>query len=107
METQLASAILKELGHPTRLSIYRQLVKVGKGGISVGELQKILGVAPSTLSHHISSLVAVDLVKQTRDGRTLFCTAQYETLNDLIFFLSAECCADKHLSNLNARLESE
>ena len=97
MDIETAAAALKELGHPTRLSIYKRLVKAGENGLPVGELQKELEVAPSTLSHHISALVSVDLVKQKREGRILFCTAQYEMLDDIITFLSEECCKDQYI----------
>ena len=39
-----AAKILKDLGYPTRLQVYKQLVKVGKKGVPVGELQEKLGV---------------------------------------------------------------
>ncbi len=94
MELDKAAALLKELGHSTRLRIYKRLVTAGSDGLSVGTLKEELDIPGSTLSHHISALVAVSLIKQTRDGRTLFCTAQYETLQDLLSFLTDQCCAD-------------
>lgn len=95
MDTATAAAALKELGHSTRLGIYKRLVKAGHEGLPVGTVQKDLGIPPSTLSHHISALVSVGLVKQVRDGRILYCTAQYETLNEIIAFLMDECCGDE------------
>ncbi len=94
MKLEKAAALLKELGHSTRLKIYRRLVTAGTSGLSVGTLQKELDIPGSTLSHHISALVAVCLVKQRRDGRTLYCTAQYSTLEHLLNFLTNQCCAD-------------
>ncbi len=95
MNTETIASTLKELGHPTRLGIYKRLVKAGEGGLSVGELQKDLDVPSSTLSHHIAALVSVGLVKQTREGRVLNCTAQYDVLRDIIAFLMDECCQDQ------------
>lgn len=95
MDIETVASALKELGHPTRLGIYKRLVKAGEDGLPVGELQKDLDVPPSTLSHHISALVSVGLLKQTREGRILHCTAQYEVLNDIIAFLMEECCLDQ------------
>ncbi len=89
---------LKELGHPTRLLIYRQLVKSGEQGIPVGELQKRLIIPHSTLSHHIAALVSVGLVTQNREGRTLYCLPQYDRLKDIIHFLIEECCQDEQHS---------
>ncbi len=93
MELDIAAALLKELGHPTRLSIYRQLVVAGEQGLAVGEVQKELNIPASTLSHHISALVAVGLVKQRREGRTLYCTTQYATLEKLLHFMTDQCCS--------------
>lgn len=95
MDIDTVAAALKELGHPTRLEVYKRLVKAGENGLPVGELQKGLDVPASTLSHHISALVSVGLVKQTREGRVLQCTAQYEVLNQIIAFLMEECCVDE------------
>jgi DNA-binding transcriptional ArsR family regulator len=92
MEHQDAAKILRELGNTTRLAIFRYLVKVGHEGVSVGQIQKELEIPGSTLSHHISRLVSVGLIKQDRSSRTLFCSAQYDNLQRLIDFLQSECC---------------
>lgn len=41
-------------------------------------------------------LVSVSLVRQERQGRTLFCHACYDNLAALIAFLTEECCADEY-----------
>ncbi len=93
MKIDKAAAQLVELGHVTRLEIYRILVKAGHAGLPVSAIQERLSVPASTLSHHISRLVRVGLVSQTREGRVLRCNAQYQELNSLIAFLSEECCS--------------
>jgi len=92
MEHKGAARRLGELGNTTRLAIFRYLVKVGPDGVPVGQIQKALGVPGSTLSHHISRLVSAGLIKQDRESRTLYCTAQYDALRELIDFLQSECC---------------
>jgi len=92
MEHEDAAKRLGELGNTTRLSIFRYLVKVGPDGVPVGQIQKALGIPGSTLSHHISRLVSVGLIKQDRESRTLYCNAQYDALRELIDFLQSECC---------------
>ena len=92
MEHQDAAKRLGELGNTTRLAIFRYLVKVGHQGVPVGQIQKALDIPGSTLSHHIARLVSVGLVRQDRESRTLYCTAQYEALQELIDFLQSECC---------------
>lgn len=94
MELEDVANALKELGHPTRLFIFRHLVKAGERGMPVGELQKELAIPASTLSHHISALVSVGLVKQNRESRTLMCVSQYDVLEGIISFLREECCVN-------------
>ena len=72
-----AAARLEALGNPTRLAVYRLLVRAGEDGLSVGQLQKRLKLAGSTLSHHLRALITVDLVSQERQGTTLTCRANF------------------------------
>jgi len=92
MNVEVAAKALKELGHPTRLSIFKLLVKSGHQGLPVGSIQENLDIPNSTLSHHIAKLVSVQLVEQQREGRVLTCIPKYEVLNQLIDFLGEECC---------------
>jgi DNA-binding transcriptional ArsR family regulator len=92
VEHEDAAKRLSELGNTTRLAIFRYLVKVGPDGVPVGQIQKALGIPGSTLSHHIARLMSVGLIKQDRASRTLYCTAQYAALRELIDFLQSECC---------------
>ncbi len=94
MKLDDAAAHLEALGNPTRLKIYRALVRAGNAGLAVGRLQDKLKIAPSTLSHHIKALVVVGLVNQVRDSTTLVCHANYDVMRGLVDFLVAECCAD-------------
>src|SRR5215213_7647491 len=94
MKIDDAAAHLEALGNPTRLKIYRALIRAGGAGLAVGRLQEKLKIAPSTLSHHIKALVVVGLVTQVRDATTLVCHANYEVMRELVGFLVAECCTE-------------
>lgn len=96
MQYQKAADCMGELGSPIRLRIFHFLVKAGPDGAPVGEIQSVLRIPSSTLSHHISRLVAVGLVRQRRQGRTLFCHPEVKTLERLIEFLLSECCKRSH-----------
>ena len=98
MNIEVIAKALKELGHPTRLTIYRSVVRAGYQGIAVGGLQEQLSIPGSTLSHHISSLASAGLISQRREGRTLYCVAKFEQLQTVIGFLQDECCADEGCS---------
>jgi len=95
MQIEIAAKRLAELGHTTRLEIFRFLVKGGHQGVPVGEIQEALGVPGSTLSHHLNRLISVGLVVQRREGRTLYCVPQYAELDALIGFLKEECCVNE------------
>jgi DNA-binding transcriptional ArsR family regulator len=94
MKIDDAANRLEALGNPTRLKIYRALVRAGHAGMAVGRLQERLKVPASTLSHHVKTLLSVGLISQVREGTTLVCHAEYDTMRGLVDFLVAECCAD-------------
>ena len=94
MKLEAAASYLEALGNPTRLKIYRALVRAGEDGLPVGRLQEKLKIAPSTLSHHIEALVIVGLITQEREATTLVCHTNYAVMQGLVDFLVAECCAD-------------
>jgi len=94
MQVERAAAHLEALGNPTRLRVYRLLIRAGDSGLPVGKLQERLDIAASTLSHHLKTLVIGGLVTQERAVTTLICRANYTVMNELIGFLVNECCAD-------------
>jgi ArsR family transcriptional regulator len=94
MKVETTAKQLEALGNPTRLKLYRALVRAGAGGLPVGRLQEKLKIAASTLSHHLHRLILTGLVTQERQGTTLICRANYPAMRALIGFLADECCAD-------------
>jgi DNA-binding transcriptional ArsR family regulator len=84
---------LAALGHDARLSIFRLLVKAGDDGLRVGDIGAHLGLAPSTLAHHLSTLVDAGLVVQDRRGREVFNRVDYPAMRAVLGFLTSECCA--------------
>jgi ArsR family transcriptional regulator, arsenate/arsenite/antimonite-responsive transcriptional repressor len=94
MKLEKAAAQLEALGNPTRLQVYRMLVRAGDPGLPVGRLQQKLGIAGSTLSHHLHRLILTGLVTQERQATTLICRANYPVMNALLGYLADECCAD-------------
>jgi DNA-binding transcriptional ArsR family regulator len=94
MKLEQAAEQLEALGNPTRLKVYRALVRAGDEGLPVGRLQKKLGIAGSTLSHHLHRLILTGLVTQERQMTTLICRANYPAMNGLVGFLVDECCVE-------------
>ena len=106
MKVDEAAARLEALGNPTRLKIYRMLVRAGDPGLSVGKLQSRLSIPGSTLSHHLKTLIIVGLVSQERDATTLICRANYSVMRGLVQFLVAECCTEADCASLRQQTES-
>ena len=76
---------LNALGNPTRLSIFRLLVRAGEAGLSVGSVQAELAIPGSTLTHHLKHLLSVGLIHQERHGTTLLCRADFDQMNAAIW----------------------
>jgi DNA-binding transcriptional ArsR family regulator len=106
MKLEDAAARLEALGNPTRLRIYRTLVKAGGPGLPVGKLQSRLGVPPSTLSHHLKTLLIVGLITQERDATTLYCKANYTVMRGLVGFLVDECCTEADCASIRQQADT-
>jgi len=89
---QQAVAALAALSNVTRLRLFRVLVKAGRNGLNVGELQRLLDQPASTLAHHLGKLTRAGLVAQNRHGREVICTAGYERMDGLLAYLTEQCC---------------
>ncbi len=106
MKTDEAASRLEALGNPTRLRIYRTLVKAGDPGLAVGKLQSRLAVPASTLSHHLKTLLITDLITQERDATTLICRANYSVMRGLVGFLVDECCTEADCASIHQQTDT-
>jgi ArsR family transcriptional regulator, arsenate/arsenite/antimonite-responsive transcriptional repressor len=93
MEKTDAVAALAALAQDNRLDVFRLLVRAGNKGMPAGAVASALGLAPNTLSFHFDRLRQAGLVTCTREGRSLIYAARYETMNGLLAYLTANCCA--------------
>ena len=80
------------LGAEPRLEIVRLLLSAHPDGLVVGEIQEELGIANSTLSHHLDKLKNDELVTATREKAFIRYRANTAALEALLKFLYAECC---------------
>lgn len=92
METKAAVQFLAALAQETRLRIFRLLVEAGPEGMNAGAIAETLGVAAATLSFHLKELSAAGLVEARQDGRFIFYSANYAAMDDLIAYLTSNCC---------------
>jgi ArsR family transcriptional regulator len=80
------------MGAEPRLRIMQLLLSAYPEGLVVGEIMAELGIAASTLSHHLEKLKNEDLVNVSREGTYLRYSANTDALRELLTFLYAECC---------------
>lgn len=83
---------LGALAHEHRLTLYRLLVQRGPEGLPAGHLADQLGMPPSSLTFHVQQLLHAGLVTQRRLGRQIIYAADYTTMNNLMAYLTENCC---------------
>ena len=93
METTDAVDALGALAQESRLDVFRLLVRTGPAGLPAGEIAERLKIAAATLSFHLAQLKQAGLVTMKRDGRSLIYSADYDGMNQLMAFLTENCCA--------------
>ena len=99
METKNALAALTAVAQESRLAVFRLLVRTGPGGLAASKIADKLGIAPSSLSFHLKELAHAGLVTQRQDGRFVIYSANFDTMNALIAFLTEHCCAGNPCSS--------
>ena len=92
METEKATSLFAALSYDSRLNIFRFLVRMGPEGASAGEIAEACAITSSTLSHHLNQMRLVGLVERKRESRSLIYSANFEAMNELVGFLTNECC---------------
>jgi ArsR family transcriptional regulator, arsenate/arsenite/antimonite-responsive transcriptional repressor len=95
MKQDAAIGALGALAHPSRLEVFRLLVRAGPEGMAAGEIARVLGSLPNTLSANLNILAAAGLVASRREGRSMIYTAGYAQMRALLSFLMEDCCAGR------------
>lgn len=93
MDQSSALAAFESLSSAVRLDIYRRLVKAGREGLVAGEIASALGLPPTNLSFHLKALTHAALVSVVQEGRYQRYRANLVLMQELIAYLTAECCA--------------
>jgi len=98
-----AISALSALAQPTRLAIFRLLIKHEPVGITAGVIADTIGAPHNTLSSHLGILVRAGLLRASREGRTIIYRSDVDGMQSLLSFLVNDCC-DGHpeLCNLSA-----
>lgn len=92
MENKSAVSALASLAQDSRLEIFRLLVQAGPQGLSAGKIGEATGIPPSSLSFHLKELAIGKLVNARQEGRFVIYTANFDTMNALLSFLTENCC---------------
>ncbi|MBU6468405.1 MAG: helix-turn-helix transcriptional regulator [Betaproteobacteria bacterium] len=96
MENKRAVIALTSLAQESRLEIFRLLVKAGPKGVSAGKISELCKIPPSTLSFHLKELLIGGLVSSRQEGRFVIYYAQFEQMNQLMAFLTENCCGGEN-----------
>src|SRR6266566_3828305 len=88
----LALAALAALAQPTRLDVFRLLVKHEPDGLAAGEIAKALAVPQNTMSSHLSILSRAGLVSAQRFSRSIVYRADLARLQAVMLFMLRDCC---------------
>ncbi|HTQ99956.1 MAG TPA: helix-turn-helix domain-containing protein [Candidatus Acidoferrum sp.] len=86
---------LYSLAQQYRLAIFRALVEAGPDGLTAGRIGEIAGISPSSVSFHMKGLLLADMVASRSEGRYVIYTANFDAINELVSFLTENCCGGK------------
>lgn len=92
MDSTAIIAALNALAHEHRLAVFRLLVQAGPAGLTAGALSNQVGISPASMSFHLKDLVRAGLIHPRHEGRQIFYSARFETMNGLIGYLTENCC---------------
>jgi ArsR family transcriptional regulator, arsenate/arsenite/antimonite-responsive transcriptional repressor len=93
MNPELVIRALGALAQEHRLAAFRLLVQAGTEGMAAGAIAERLGVPASSMSFHLAQLGHAGLVTQRRESRSIIYAADYAAMNQLMGYLTENCCA--------------
>jgi len=92
MESENAILALAALAQPTRLDVFRLLVKREPEGMAAGDIAKALAVPQNTMSAHLAILSRAELVAGQRSSRSIIYRADLARLQAVMLFMLRDCC---------------
>ena len=95
MEQEQAILALAALAQPTRLGVFRLLVKHEPDGLAAGDIARAVAVPQNTMSAHLAILARAGLVMSERKSRSIVYRANLATFQDLTSFMVEDCCGGR------------
>lgn len=95
MDKKLATTIFESLASGVRLDVFRLLVKNAPNGLVAGEIAATLALPPTNLSFHLKAMTQAGLLNVTQEGRYQRYRANLAVMQELIVYLTAECCTGR------------
>ncbi len=83
---------LKALADPVRVKLVSLLFSSADGEECGGDLAAAVGLAESTVSHHLSQLRRAGLAESERRGMNVYHRARHDSLVALCSVLDPNCC---------------
>jgi DNA-binding transcriptional ArsR family regulator len=95
MDQATAIGAFAALAHPTRLAVFRLLVREVPAGVPALRIAERLKAKPSTLSGHLAILRRAGLLTSSRHQREIRYAANLPAINTLVTFLLSDCCGGR------------
>jgi DNA-binding transcriptional ArsR family regulator len=95
MESTEVILALSALAQPTRLDVFRRLVKHEPQGIAAGELARLAAVPQNTMSSHLAILQRAGLITAARHSRSIVYRANLPAFQAVALFLLQDCCGGR------------
>jgi DNA-binding transcriptional ArsR family regulator len=92
MNSTNAIAVLSALAQPTRLDVFRLLVRHEPEGLPAGEIARVLDVPQNTLSSHLSILATAGPLTAERRSRQIIYRVDLAVMTSLVGYLLENCC---------------
>jgi DNA-binding transcriptional ArsR family regulator len=92
VKTKNVISALAALAQESRLAVFRLLVRIGPEGVAASKIAEELGIPPSSLSFHLKELTHAALIIPRQEGRFIIYSANFDTMNEVMVFLTDSCC---------------
>lgn len=102
MESKTAVTALAALAQESRLTVFRLLVQAGPAGMAAGKIGEMCGIPASSLSFHLKELTYAGLINSRQESRFVIYSANFNAMNDLLGFLTENCCQGSVCSTTEA-----